>query len=88
MICPICKENMQEIYQELTEKFHSNPIFVCRNNGNCKGWFCKSCEEYHPYGTCCAVEMVHDMRRGTFDSEVREFTNILGQITNKKSENE
>jgi hypothetical protein len=75
---------MEEIYKELTEKFHSNPIFVCRNNGNCKGWFCSACKEWHPYGTCCSVEMVHDMRRGSNTAFLREATTILSQLVPAK----
>lgn len=84
VLCPVCGKPMEEIYQELTEKFHSKPIYVCRNNGNCKGWFCNDCQEWHPYGTSCSVQMVHDMRRGTYESEIREFGNIISQLGKKK----
>lgn len=72
--CPVCGKPLEEIYQELKLK---KPIYVCRNNGNCKGWFCFACDTYHPWGTSCAVEMVHDMRRNRYDSLLREFENFV-----------
>jgi len=78
IMCPVCSEPMEQIYKELTEK-HKNmkPIYVCRNNGKCKGWFCDACQVYHPYGTTCAVEMVHDMRKGSYKAEIRELENFV-----------
>jgi len=68
---------MEQIYKELTEKYGKNPLFVCRNNGNCKAWYCDACKEYHPYGTTCANEMLCDMRKGSYKAFLRELSNLF-----------
>ena len=78
--CPVCGKPLEEIYKELRAKHpKAKPIYVCRNNGNCKSWFCDACNTWHPWGTCCAVEMVHDMRRGSDKAFIREAATVLEQ---------
>lgn len=82
MNCPVCNEPMEQIYKELTEKHKDlKPIYVCRNKGKCKAWFCDACQEYHPYGTSCANEMVHDMRKSSYKAEIRELENFVKSQT-------
>jgi len=76
---------MEEIYKEITEKHGTKPIYVCRNNGKCKAWFCDACQEYHPYGTTCSVEMVHDMRKGSNKAFLREIENIANSLGGKQT---
>jgi hypothetical protein len=58
-LCPACGRCMEHIYEGIFDN-----SWVCRNH-DCKGWFCSACDEWHPYGTTCAVAMVRAIRRGT-----------------------
>lgn len=88
MNCPVCGVPMEQIYKELTDKFGSEPLYVCRNNGKCKAWYCDACKEYHPYGTTCAVEMIHDMRKGSNKAFLRELENFCQTVPNKNTRSE
>jgi hypothetical protein len=65
-ICPKCSSELEHIRMLNPEIFGtdaSNPFvgYVCRND-SCKGWYCNCCDEWHPYGTSCAVAMVRNVR--------------------------
>jgi hypothetical protein len=66
---PKCNQPLEHVRMFNEEVFGTkdNPYvdYVCRNE-KCQGWFCHACEEWHPYGTCCAVAMVRNVRGGNY----------------------
>ena len=52
--CPKCGEELKVV---LINHCKPTGIEYCRN-GECKGWFCFYCNEWHPYGTHCSCAAV------------------------------
>ena len=75
--CPKCGSSLEHIRMFNKEIFglKNNPYigYVCRNE-NCKGWYCKCCEEWHPYGTSCGIAIVRNTRdkNSNFQEEYTE----------------
>ena len=60
--CPHCGSELKAVRDFNPEVFgdgKNNPIcrYVCLNH-NCKGWYCRQCQTYHPFGTTCSVALV------------------------------
>lgn len=86
-VCPKCNQPLEHVRLLNPEIFGTddklNPWhgYVCRND-NCKGWFCECCDEWHPYGTSCAVAMVRNVRG---DNNYQEH-DALVCVDNSRSE--
>ena len=63
--CPICGVEMihSRLFNEDVLGTQHNPYigWICQGS-NCKGWWCDCCEEWHSYGTSCAVALVRNVR--------------------------
>jgi len=63
--CPVCGQYLEHVraFNEKIMGIKHNPYigWVC-TNPECKSWYCEYCEEWHRYGTSCAVAMVRNSR--------------------------